>query len=103
MDYALQGLEVQHASTSELTALRDSVNHFVAGESSLARVRSLRGQLPGYDRNVWTKMARLGWLGVQVPSEYGGLDLGLAESAVVAETLASGLLPEPYTSACILA
>ena len=95
--------EVKPATSNELAGLRDSVANFVSGESSLARVRGLRGQLPGYDRALWAKMAELGWLGIQIPEACGGLGLTLAESAVVAETLARGLLPEPYTSACVLA
>ncbi|MBI4192038.1 MAG: acyl-CoA dehydrogenase [Betaproteobacteria bacterium] len=95
--------EIKREPPSELAGLRDSVANFVSRASSLARVRGLRGQLPGYDRAVWAKMAELGWLGIQVPETYGGLGLGLTESGVVAETLARGLLPEPYTSACVLA
>jgi alkylation response protein AidB-like acyl-CoA dehydrogenase len=83
--------------------LRDSVADFVARGTDIARVRSLRGTPAEYDRGVWGKMAELGWLGVLVPEHYGGLGLGLAEAAIVADGLAQALVPEPLTAAAVLA
>jgi alkylation response protein AidB-like acyl-CoA dehydrogenase len=83
--------------------LRDSVADFVARGTTIARVRALRGNPEEYDRAVWRQMAELGWLGVAIPETYGGMGLGLAEAAIVADGLARALVPEPYTSAAILA
>lgn len=83
--------------------LRDSVADFVTRGTDIARVRSLRGTPTEYDREVWRKMAELGWLGVLIPEQYGGLGLGMAEMAIVAEGLARALTPEPLTAAAVLA
>jgi alkylation response protein AidB-like acyl-CoA dehydrogenase len=83
--------------------LRASVGDFVARGTNIARVRRLRGTPEEYERRIWTQMAELGWLGVLVPEEQGGLGLGLAEAAIIAEGLARGLAPEPYTAAAVLA
>ena len=83
--------------------LRASVADFVARGTDIARVRRLRGSPQEYERRVWTQMAELGWLGALVPEQHGGLGLGLAEAAVIAEGLAGGLAPEPYTAAAVLA
>ena len=48
-------------------------------------------------------MAELGWLGILVPERYGGLGLGLAEMAIVAQGLARALAPEPLTACAVLA
>jgi len=48
-------------------------------------------------------MAELGWLGILVPEAHGGLGLGLAEAAIVAEGLARALVPEPFTATAVLA
>ena len=83
--------------------LKDSVTDFVARGTTIARVRALRGSDQEYDRALWGQMAELGWLGVAIPEQYGGMGLGLAEAAIVAEGLARALAPEPYTAAAILA
>lgn len=92
------------ASAAEHRALlADSVAGFAARGTDIARVRKLRGTAAEYDRAIWKKMAGLGWLGILVPEEYGGLGLGLTEMAIVARGLARGLTPEPLTAAAVLA
>ena len=83
--------------------LKDSVRDFVTRGTDIARVRALRGSAHEYDRKVWKQMAELGWLGVAIPEEYGGMGLGMTEAAIVAEGLARALVPEPYTACAILA
>jgi len=83
--------------------LADSVADFTARGTDIARVRRLRGTPQEYDRAVWKKMAELGWLGILVPEQYGGLGLGLSEMAIVARQLARALTPEPLTGAAVLA
>jgi alkylation response protein AidB-like acyl-CoA dehydrogenase len=48
-------------------------------------------------------MAELGWLGILVPERLGGLGLGLAEAAIVAEVLAGALTPEPFNAVAVMA
>jgi alkylation response protein AidB-like acyl-CoA dehydrogenase len=83
--------------------LRESVSDFVARGSDIKRVRALRGTPQEYDRAVWRQMADLGWLGILVPERYGGMGLALSEAAIIAEGLARGLAPEPFTAAAVLA
>lgn len=89
--------------TSTIAALQQSVADFVRRGTRLKRVRDQRGQLPGYDRQVWCNLADLGWLGVLIPERHGGLGLGLAETAVIAQGLAEAVVPEPFTAACVFA
>jgi alkylation response protein AidB-like acyl-CoA dehydrogenase len=81
--------------------LRDSVADFIARGTDIARVRRLRGTPAEYERTVWKQMARLGWLGILIPEQHGGLGLGLAEAAIVAEGLGRALAPEPFTAAVL--
>jgi alkylation response protein AidB-like acyl-CoA dehydrogenase len=83
--------------------LKESVTDFVTRGTDIARVRRLRGTPQEYDRAIWKQMAELGWLGIALPESYGGMGLGLAETAIVAEGLARALTPEPYTAAAVLA
>ena len=83
--------------------LTESVADFAARGTDVARARKLRGAPAEHDRAVWKKMAELGWLGILIPEQYGGLGLGLAEMAIVARGLARALVPEPLTAAAVLA
>ena len=83
--------------------LRDSVTDFVTRGTDLKRVRRLRGTQPGFERAVWRQMAEFGWLGILVPDQCGGLGLGCAEMAIVAQGLAHALTPEPLSAAAVLA
>jgi alkylation response protein AidB-like acyl-CoA dehydrogenase len=91
------------APTEHRALLADSVADFCARGTDIARVRKLRGTAAEYDRAIWEKMAGLGWLGILVPEQYGGLGLGLTEMAIVARGLARGLAPEPLTATAVLA
>ena len=86
-----------------LAMLRDSANKYASRDSHLKRARQLRGTHPGYDRQVWRKMAELGWLGTLLPERFGGLELGCAETAVIAEALGRSLFPEPLVASAVLA
>jgi alkylation response protein AidB-like acyl-CoA dehydrogenase len=84
------------------TMLSNSVTDFARGVD-VARVRKLRESKAECDRAVWKQMAGLGWLGVLVPEQYGGMGLKLGDMAIVAQGLARALVPEPLTAAAVLA
>jgi alkylation response protein AidB-like acyl-CoA dehydrogenase len=83
--------------------LEESVADFISRGMDIGRVRKLRGTPEEFDRSVWKQMAELGWLGISIPEAYGGLGLGLTETAIVAEGLGRALAPEPYTACAVLA
>ncbi len=83
--------------------LAQSVGDFVKRGADLPRVRALTQTHAEFDRAQWRQLAELGWLGVLAPESCGGLGLGLAEAAIVAEGLGRALTPEPYTAVAVLA
>ena len=83
--------------------LSDAVTTFTSRATTLKRVRGLRDTQPGFDRNLWQSIADQGWLGIQVPEEYGGQGLGFSELRIIAEGLGGALIPEPVTACGVLA
>ena len=88
-------------SDDTLRMLRDSAADFAALDA--ARVRRLRGTDPGFERSVWREMAGMGWLGILVPEEHGGLGLSLRAALIIAEQLGRALYPEPYSASAVMA
>src|SRR5439155_1583310 len=56
----------------------------------------------GFSRALWREMARLGWTGIILAEEHGGLGLGYRDLMVVMEELGHGLMPEPMLSTVLL-
>ncbi|MEM7436150.1 MAG: acyl-CoA dehydrogenase family protein [Myxococcota bacterium] len=77
---------------------------FVAQHAPAARLRTFRDSDDGvgFSRDLWRQMAELGWLGLQVPTEYGGLGLGFFDLCVVLEATGRELMPEPFVSTSLL-
>lgn len=88
--------------TSEHLLFRESVASFVKKEHSFNRLRSLKNDSWGYSKDVWKKMAELGWMGLIYPEEYGGLELDFTFVMVLLEEFGRGLLPEPWISTVLL-
>lgn len=89
--------------TEEQDMLRDQVRRFMSADCSLAQVRTLisNDQTPTSTEQrdaLWQQMAQLGWLGLAVPEEHGGLGLKWVDQCVVLEETARGLSPLPLLS-----
>lgn len=82
--------------------LTDSVSTFMQHEHSLERLRSVRAGHPAHDREMWSRIAAQGWLGIRLAERHGGSGLPLRHAAAVAESFGSHLLPEPITSCALM-
>ena len=59
----------------EQEMLRRSSRSLLERECSSAHVRQMMEDERGYARELWRKMAGLGWLGLILPEEHGGAGL----------------------------
>ena len=76
---------------------------FLTAKSSSTVVRAvLEGSEP-YDKALWAGLAEMGFLGVVIPEEHGGLGLGYLELCVIAEEMGRALAPVPFSSSVFLA
>jgi len=88
--------------SSEQTQLKDSVERFVKDNYPLDTRRKLSASEQGFSRDNWKTYAELGWLGVALPEEYGGIGGTAVETMIIMEGIGRGLVLEPYLSTCIL-
>jgi alkylation response protein AidB-like acyl-CoA dehydrogenase len=87
------------AENESITMFRDSAASFLRAADQRQRVRTLEDAGGGFDRATWGQLAELGWLSVLVSEADGGLGLGIAEVAAIAEEAGRQLLPEPLVDA----
>lgn len=84
--------------TEEQNLLRDQVRRFMAEQCPMAKVRELMATDHGMDKGLWKQAADLGWLGLTVPEQHGGLGLRWIDLTVVLEETARGLCPLPIAA-----
>jgi alkylation response protein AidB-like acyl-CoA dehydrogenase len=86
-----------------LRMIRDSAAAVVPADGGLGRVRRLRFTTPGFEPAVWAEMGALGWIGLRLPEEAGGIGLGMSEACALYEELGSALVPEPLIAGALSA
>ena len=87
----------------EQQALQQAAKDFCRKEITSTVVRAAFEGPDGDAPELSKKMAELGWLGITVPEEHGGLGMGWVEQAVVCEQLGLQDAPGPYFSTACLA
>jgi alkylation response protein AidB-like acyl-CoA dehydrogenase len=85
------------ASAEDRSAFRDSARQFLADTATGADVRRWMATDLGYDAEIWQRVAgELGWPAVPVPEDYGGLGLGLRETALLMEEMGAACFCSPF-------
>jgi acyl-CoA dehydrogenase len=85
--------------------MRDMAQGFFADKAPVKALRELRDNRDetGFDRALWTNMAEMGFAGIVVPEEHGGVDMGYLAAGLVAEQMGRNLTASPFFSTAILA
>ncbi len=79
-------------------AIKRTARDFLAARYPLATVRKLAEDGRGFTDEQWNELVELGWSGVIVPEDSGGLGLGPVELVVIAEEMGYALAPSPWFS-----
>ncbi|WP_240790964.1 acyl-CoA dehydrogenase family protein [Roseomonas sp. AR75] len=91
--------EAHVARMDSLRMIRDSAAAVAPPGGDLRRIRALRFSELGHDTAVLQQMGELGWIGLRLPEEAGGIGLGMAEGCALAEEMGRALVPEPLIPA----
>ena len=89
----------------EQVMLKDAAAGFLAEKATVAHQRALRDtdSEQGYDENVWREMAEMGWAGIAIPEEFGGLGYGYTGLGLVLEQIGRHLSASPLQSTVLVA
>jgi alkylation response protein AidB-like acyl-CoA dehydrogenase len=87
--------------TEEQELLRAEVRKFLDENCPLAEVRRIGETPEGFSRELWKRIAELGWQGLTVPEEFGGSGLGWVDEVVLLEETGRSLFPSPLVSSAL--
>jgi alkylation response protein AidB-like acyl-CoA dehydrogenase len=80
----------------EQEAITASVESFLRKEMPLSLIRERRDEPEPFDREVWTRCADMGWFGLGLPEDLGGVGYTLAEEALLFLEIGRQLAPGPF-------
>ena len=72
-----------------------SARKFLETYCDKSLVKELEASESGFSAALWKGMAELGWMGVLIPSEYGGLESSVLELGVLFEEVGRAAMPGP--------
>lgn len=88
-------IDMDFALSEEQEMLRKTARDFLSMECPKSLLREIEASDLGYSPELWRKMAELGWMGLIVPEEYGGMGLNLLYLAVLFEEFGRAATPGP--------
>jgi alkylation response protein AidB-like acyl-CoA dehydrogenase len=83
--------------TEDQKEIRGVAREVLAARSPWPKVREA-AEAGAYDPALWTELVELGWPGIAVAEEHGGLGLGSVELAVLLEELGYACAATPFLS-----
>tara|TARA_R110002072_G_scaffold1780_10_gene14789 strand:+ start:9415 stop:10533 length:1119 start_codon:yes stop_codon:yes gene_type:complete len=81
--------------SEEQSMLLDSAREFAKSESPIDLVRARLDEDRAIPESVWRSIAELGWTGIAIPEEHGGLGLGFSHLVPIVESMGRQLMPSP--------
>ena len=88
------------------TMLADSASQFMAEEGAIKKqLRHWRdtGCKDGFGHELWKQFGEMGFTGILVSEEDGGLGMGHVEAGIVLEEIGRNLTPSPFLTSSVLA
>ncbi len=87
------------------TVLQDTIRDFVAEHAPVSHMRALRDaeDETGFSRDLWKQFAEMGFTGILIGEDQGGLGLGHVEAGVVLEQIGRNLSPSPFLTTAVAA
>ena len=88
------------ALTEEQELLKNQAQTWANEEAPVSKFREMRdsGNEFGFDKATWSAIGEMGWAGVLVPEEFGGVDMGHLTFGVILEELGRQLTASPLLS-----
>jgi len=85
------------ALTEEQTLLKEQAKTWAKEEAPVSKFREMRdsGTEAGFDKGVWAAIGEMGWAGILIPEDQGGVAMGHLTFGLVLEELGRQLTASP--------
>ncbi len=85
--------------------LRDSARDFMKTEAPTAHFRKYRDMdcKDGFAHGLWKQFAEMGFTGILIPEDQGGMGMGHIEAGIVLEEIGRNLTPSPFLTTAVAA
>ncbi len=87
--------------SEEQELLRQEVRKFLSEQCPMEEVRRIMKEPLGYSREQWLSLSQLGWTGLIIPEDLGGVGLGWVDLIVLLEETGRTLFPSPLISSVL--
>lgn len=80
--------------------LKEAASGFLKDKAPIGQLRALRDSKDerGYCENTWKEMADMGWAGIAIPENYGGVGYGYSGLGIVLEEVGRNLTASPLNA-----
>ena len=89
-------MDLRFTETPEI--LKKMARDFLTTECPKTLVRKLEQSEEGYSPEIWKKTAELGWMGLVIPEQYGGMGYSFQDLIVLMEEIGRNILPGPFVA-----
>jgi len=86
----------------EQQQLGEMVQRFLSEQYGFDARRKILDSREGWSREIWSKLAELGLLSLQIPEAQGGMAPAVVETLLTATAMGKAMLLEPFLSSAIL-
>jgi len=93
---------VDFSYTEDEQALRELSRKILEDYITQERLREVEASEDRVDRKAWSALAKANLLGVALPEEYGGSDMGLAALVILHEEIGRAVAPVPVHATLVL-
>ena len=76
--------------------LRTMARKFLVSELPKSKIKEIEESEEGHSTEVWRKMAALGWMGLIIPEDYGGMGYSFQDLTVLLEEMGRNICPGPF-------
>ncbi|MDG1946074.1 MAG: acyl-CoA/acyl-ACP dehydrogenase [Halioglobus sp.] len=90
--------------TEDQTQLQDIASKFMDNHCTFDFVRKMeKDEGFGFCPDMWKQFADMGWLGIIVPEEFGGMGMSTLDMVVLIREMGRHICPSPYLFTSVLA
>lgn len=90
--------------SEEQAQLQEMARRFMDKHCGFDFVRGIEKESDiGFSRDMWRQFADMGWLGMIVPEEFGGMGLGTLDLVILIREMGRHVCPSPFLYTAVLA